>query len=475
MLRDGLRRAEARAEGLEREKHAWKRQRQSDTAATAAATGGGGGAGGSGGDSAEVSAMRLMVTAKEGELERQADSLAAARLQLARAAEESAALQQASAAATTAAAQREAALCEEMAALPRRAHFERLRRELRELRSVQFSVLGEEWGSDDEGEGGAGAEQRADLSAEKLLARKAAVLEGRCASLHGELRVAKAEAEAAKAEAAGAEEQRALVKRLEEELLAAQHSTAAGGGGAAAARKSGAELLSAQPASAGSTGHGQGVGGGGGSGTLAVVTGQRDRFKAKVFGLEEQLQSARNRLGSSQAKVSGLQKENVELCGKIRYVQQYGASSAAEGGSESKYASEYEEGLNPFAKFKSSERSKSYRQLSAPEKVAMNGFSTILANRRARAWLMLYILALHFLLWLLMQRIASYAVISVAVPEAAARAQHTKLVDLDGDGKVTADEFKQAAIGLETWGQKLGLDVCALLSSSRSRRDDRFG
>ncbi|TKA65293.1 hypothetical protein B0A55_12561 [Friedmanniomyces simplex] len=121
---------------------------------------------------------------------------------------------------------------------------------------------------------------------------------------------------------------------------------------------------------------------GGGSGILPMVTAQRDRFKKKISELESELQKQYQSVAALRTEVAGLQRDNLNLYEKTRYVSTYnnnsahsraqqatsGASYGANpnpstisvgsptGVAEDRYRSAYEQNLSPFAAFRGRER-----------------------------------------------------------------------------------------------------------------------
>ena len=62
---------------------------------------------------------------------------------------------------------------------------------------------------------------------------------------------------------------------------------------------------------------------GGGSGILPMITAQRDRFKKRNSELEAELQKSYQTVSSLRSEVASLQKDNLDLYEKTRYVSSY--------------------------------------------------------------------------------------------------------------------------------------------------------
>ncbi|PLB48350.1 hypothetical protein P170DRAFT_411146 [Aspergillus steynii IBT 23096] len=161
---------------------------------------------------------------------------------------------------------------------------------------------------------------------------------------------------------------------------------------------------------------------GGGSGILPMIQAQRDRFKKKNTELEEELSKMYDSVKSLRQEVSSLQKDNLSLYEKTRYVSTYnrgpGASTSASsygsrpsassvhlsadtpsGLSMDRYQSAYEAQISPFAAFRGRESARAYKRMSLPERVVFSLTRIILANRTSRNLFAGYCFAIHILLF----------------------------------------------------------------------------
>ncbi|KAI9370547.1 CASP C terminal-domain-containing protein [Aspergillus egyptiacus] len=164
---------------------------------------------------------------------------------------------------------------------------------------------------------------------------------------------------------------------------------------------------------------------GGGSGLLPMIQAQRDRFKKKNAELEEELSKTYSTVKALRQEVASLQKDNLNLYEKTRYVSTYnrgqGASSSASayankpssssihpsadtpsGLSIDRYQSAYEAQISPFAAFRSRESTRAYKRMSLPERVVFSLTRIILANRTSRNLFAGYCFALHILLFVML-------------------------------------------------------------------------
>lgn len=159
---------------------------------------------------------------------------------------------------------------------------------------------------------------------------------------------------------------------------------------------------------------------GGGSGLLPMIQAQRDRFKKKNAELEEELSKMYSTVKSLRQEVSTLQKDNLSLYEKTRYVSTYsrgqGASTSASsfanapssasiyasGDAPDRYQSAYEARISPFAAFRGRESARAYKRMTLPERIVFSLTRIILANRTSRNLFAGYCFALHILLFVIL-------------------------------------------------------------------------
>ena len=162
---------------------------------------------------------------------------------------------------------------------------------------------------------------------------------------------------------------------------------------------------------------------GGGSGILPMIQAQRDRFKQKNSQLEEDLSKQYSIVSALRQEVASLQKDNLTLYEKSRYVSTYsrGQSSSAtayarppqsssisvldetpSGLSLDRYKSTYEANLSPFAAFRGREHTRAYKRLSLPERLVFSITRMVLANRTSRNLFAFYCFALHLLIFIML-------------------------------------------------------------------------
>jgi homeobox protein cut-like len=158
---------------------------------------------------------------------------------------------------------------------------------------------------------------------------------------------------------------------------------------------------------------------GGGSGILPMVTAQRDRFKKRNSELETELQKSHQTVSSLRSEIGSLQKDNLDLYEKTRYVSSYNAvnrgpaSSASsyganpnpssiemgDGGASSKYQARYESNLSPFAAFRGRESARAMKRMHLFERMVLRVTKFVLQTRTSRNIFAGYLLALHFMVF----------------------------------------------------------------------------
>ncbi|KAM0799670.1 CASP C terminal-domain-containing protein [Usnea florida] len=171
---------------------------------------------------------------------------------------------------------------------------------------------------------------------------------------------------------------------------------------------------------------------GGGSGIMPMVQAQRDRFKQKNTQLEEELSKQYGFVSSLRQEIASLQKDNLNLYEKSRYVSTYSrgapASSASayaqsphptaisasaetpSGLSLDRYRSTYEANLSPFAAFRGRESTRAYKRMSLPERVVFSITRMVLANRTSRNLFAFYCFSLHILIFVMLYWMHSFDV-----------------------------------------------------------------
>lgn len=333
------------------------------------------------------------------------------------------------------------------------ADYDEIRRELEMIRSIEFAA-----GDDDEAGDGAGAGARVDANGEgakskdknsleqllmarnKKLTDDLTLLRVSHRDIQGQLETLRNELSTSKGEL---EKSRTLSTTLENDLLRVQdeaantfpssamsvagtytsrypHSARRGASSPTSSIISGFDQSAVSANTMESIRAGEAVGGG--SGLLPMIQAQRDRFKKKNAELEEELSKLYATVKSLRQEVASLQKDNLSLYEKTRYVSTYsrgqGASTSASsfannpsstsvytsadtpsGLSLDRYQNAYEARISPFAAFRGRESTRAYKRMSLPERIVFSLTRVILANRTSRNLFAGYCFALHLLLF----------------------------------------------------------------------------
>ncbi|KAK9917963.1 hypothetical protein WJX75_000085 [Coccomyxa subellipsoidea] len=296
-----------------------------------------------------------------------------------------------------------AALEAQLASRPTAHQVEQLQAQVRVLQAVGYGAVE----ADESGDGPSVGSPGAADSLEAALLGKARRLEHeltmarlRIAELAGEAEAAGARAGEAEAELAT---NRLVIERLEEDLLAAQRG-ALPKSGSGVAEANGALDLSGD---GGFEGAASENGGTGGERTMiGVICAQRDRLKARVAQLEEEYARVATDAKQACARLEAAKADNVALVERLRYVQGYQSrrKDVGAGDVESRYTKEYEEALNPFTDFRDRERSARKRQLSPVDRMLYEIGQIVSGSKGARLVVMVYMVALHMLVFWVMAR-----------------------------------------------------------------------
>jgi homeobox protein cut-like len=165
---------------------------------------------------------------------------------------------------------------------------------------------------------------------------------------------------------------------------------------------------------------------GGGPGFLPMITAQRDRFKKRNVQLEQELSESHRAVSQLRQEVAALQKDNLTLYEKTRYVSSYNrgggpaaasSSSASYGGNPNpstvaiggtgnpgialdRYRKAYESNISPFAAFRGRESARAFGRMSFPERLVYSVTRMVLASRTSRNLFAAYCVALHILVFM---------------------------------------------------------------------------
>ncbi|CAN6281691.1 unnamed protein product [Urochloa humidicola] len=154
---------------------------------------------------------------------------------------------------------------------------------------------------------------------------------------------------------------------------------------------------------------------------LKVICNQRDRFRARLRETEEELRKLKEKHEMLTVELEKTKADNVQLYGKIRYVQDYShdkivsrgpkkyAEDIESGSSdvEAKYKKMYEDDINPFAAFSKKEKDQRYKELGLRDKITLSSGRFLLGNKYARTFIFFYSIGLHLLVFTLLYRMSA--------------------------------------------------------------------
>lgn len=388
------------------------------------------------------------------------------------------------------------------ARLSKVADYDEIRRELEMIKSIEFTA-----GDDDEGEAtaeddtantngdttkanGQNSLEKLLLARNKKLTDDLTVLRVSSRDIQGQLEAMRGELSATKEEL---EKSRSLSSTLENDLLRVQqeaanafpssamsvagtyssrypHSSRRGAASPTSSIISGFDQSAVSANTMDAIRAGEAVGGG--SGLLPMIQAQRDRFKKKNAELEEELSKLYGTVKTLRQEVASLQKDNLSLYEKTRYVSTYsrgqGASTSASsyanapnatsvynssdtpsGLSMDRYQSQYEARISPFAAFRGRESARAYKRMSLPERIVFSLTRIIMANRTSRNLFAGYCFALHILLFVVLYMMSTTeiekhsAMSAVGSAAAATYANHGGMGSGSGSGQLQADDWQQ--------------------------------
>ncbi|KAL6909441.1 hypothetical protein ACP4OV_001722 [Aristida adscensionis] len=162
------------------------------------------------------------------------------------------------------------------------------------------------------------------------------------------------------------------------------------------------------------------------SSMLKVICNQRDRFRARLRETEEELRRLKEKYEMLTVELEKTKADNVQLYGKIRYVQDYShdkivsrgpkkyAEDVESGSSdvEAKYKKMYEDDINPFAAFSKKEKDQRYKELGLRDKITLSSGRFLLGNKYARTFIFFYSIGLHLLVFTLLYRMSALSYLS---------------------------------------------------------------
>ncbi|CBY10338.1 unnamed protein product [Oikopleura dioica] len=143
------------------------------------------------------------------------------------------------------------------------------------------------------------------------------------------------------------------------------------------------------------------------SSLLTIVQSQRERFRLRVQDLEHENMMQTQSIQSLTQEIEQMRLDNVKLYEKIKFLQNYRpnySNTFNDDEAGRKYAGQYENQLDPFAKFSKSEKQRKYASLSPIDKFSLNMGQFILGNKMARTFVFIYTIVIHCLLYLILYK-----------------------------------------------------------------------
>ncbi|XP_056296495.1 cut-like homeobox 1b isoform X3 [Pseudoliparis swirei] len=139
---------------------------------------------------------------------------------------------------------------------------------------------------------------------------------------------------------------------------------------------------------------------------LSIISSQRERFRSRNQELEAENRSVQQTMQALQSELDSLRADNIKLYEKIKFLQSYPGRAGASDDTVTRYSSQYEERLDPFASFSKKERQRRYLSLSPWDKATLSLGRVILSNKMARTVAFFYTLFLHCLVFLVLYKTA---------------------------------------------------------------------
>ncbi|KAJ1962558.1 hypothetical protein GGI12_002577 [Dipsacomyces acuminosporus] len=315
--------------------------------------------------------------------------------------------------------------------LDRKKDYDEVKRDLDIMKSVEFSVS--DWGMGDDDNGSEGNSE----SLEKLLVKRNKALENRLTDARNQLDAFKTElaktSENCKALESGLAEKIKLAERLEADLLSVQPTPTAAEKNSIDGAAESVEMKPL-PGRNSSTANGNATGS---DGLLAIVTGQRDRFRQRNIELEDELRVQGSSVNELRRQVEQVKQDNLRLYEEIKYLRSYTASSSSTSNGRTilgtdtsvismpskfssinssskmidmdtsvgaKYKGMYEESLNPFNVFHRRETSRRVRSMGLIDRLIYMFSNFVMGHRKARLALLAYVALLHLLVLITLYR-----------------------------------------------------------------------
>mmetsp|Transcript_63249 Transcript_63249/g.135915 ORF Transcript_63249/g.135915 Transcript_63249/m.135915 type:complete len:678 (+) Transcript_63249:114-2147(+) len=165
---------------------------------------------------------------------------------------------------------------------------------------------------------------------------------------------------------------------------------------------------------------------------LDIVAGQRDRFRERAGDLEQDRDRWRAAAEQERKRAETFHADNVKLVERARYLQSFqpkqggpgrgrarggtGKPGGADADLEGRYSAAYEDGIslaNPFEQFREDEKARRVASMNAGERVLVVAGTLILKSKLARTVTIVYVSALHLLIFFVLFSLAHRSTASV--------------------------------------------------------------
>ena len=147
---------------------------------------------------------------------------------------------------------------------------------------------------------------------------------------------------------------------------------------------------------------------------LPIISGQRDRYKARCDALENDMRALQTAHSDTQHELERLRRDNLQLYERIRYMSNYSTGGNAHGNAAGnmggngevtdRYRGMYEAEMDPFQRFHRSEERRRLSRMDTADRATLNLTKFFLSSRRARHILFFYAVALHLLVVFVLYR-----------------------------------------------------------------------
>jgi len=149
---------------------------------------------------------------------------------------------------------------------------------------------------------------------------------------------------------------------------------------------------------------------------VAAVAEQRDRFRSANAALEAENAALKKRETSMELDTRTLRSDNVKMYEKIKFLESYRPSASSHGHAvdveasidsmpnSSKYKAMYEDSINPFTVFNQKQKALRKDKMDLPERIMLEVAQTFLGSKTARKFLFIYMLIMHFLVFITLYR-----------------------------------------------------------------------